>query len=157
MATNLVGEINSRNGVHGVRAINGSCDIDHANSTKGYKGVDNVKGIKGSSNISGPITVHATHDVSTTELETTVSGLFSTNSIDGENLGKGYIDHAKHSNPLASTHSLLVYKLFQKLQAITRDGNVKVNGESLDVPTVVAVSKYDFLVKSSIDPQNRIR
>ena len=71
-----------------------------------------------------------------------VNGFDHINEINGATSPNDSTDHSKHSNPLASTHSLLVYDLFKKFQYITRVGSVKVNGESLDIPAVVAVSRY---------------
>lgn len=43
---------------------------------------------------------------------------------------------------IASAHSSLVHQICTSLQIIRRKGHVEVDGESLDVPTVVAVSRY---------------
>ena len=68
---------------------------------------------------------------------TDANGINGLNHVDAAN---GNIDRPEHSDPLTSTHSSLAYDLFTRLQDITRNGNVRVNGENLDIPTVVAVS-----------------
>ena len=50
---------------------------------------------------------------------------------------------SKHRDYSSSTHSVLARGLFDKFQEIIRDGQVTVNGEDLDIPTVVAVSRYE--------------
>lgn len=128
METNLIDVINGANGSNGVKIVTGSHKTNGINRANGLNGVDNVNGSNEVSNTNGM------------------------NGANGVHLVNGNIDHSKHSDPLASTHSLLVYDLFKKLQDITRDGNVKVNGESLDIPTVVAVSKYNLFINLSIGP-----
>lgn len=142
METNLVDEINGANGFHGVNALNGCHVINGANSANDLNGVDNVNGSNKVSNINGHTAANGTHYVNTAEDTASDSGNYDMNGVNGANLVNGNIDHSKHSDPLASTHSLLVYELFKKFQDITRNGNVNVNGESLDIPTVVAVSRY---------------
>lgn len=142
METNLVEEINGANGFNGVKADKFSHETNGADSANGLNGVDNVNGPNVVININDPIAANGTHDTNAADETTSVSGFYDMYDANGVNLVNGNIDHSKHSDPLASTHSLLVYNLFKKLQDITRDGTVRVNGESLDIPTVVAVSKY---------------
>ena len=85
-----------------------------------------------------------------------LNGLNGTNGITGINdINADNFDSiiSRHSEPLSSTHSLLVYKTFEKLQRILRNGKVKIDGESLDIPTVVAVSKYRTSVSPLFSPK----
>lgn len=43
---------------------------------------------------------------------------------------------------MRSPHALLVHHLYTSLQNTIRTGNVEIDGDSLDIPTVVAVSWY---------------
>lgn len=40
----------------------------------------------------------------------------------------------------ASAHSSLTHQIYARLQDLRREENVEIDGESLDIPTVVAVS-----------------
>ncbi|KAL8964280.1 MAG: hypothetical protein Q9183_004564 [Haloplaca sp. 2 TL-2023] len=51
-----------------------------------------------------------------------------------------------------SQHSFLVRQLHTKLQTILRTGNVEIDGDSLDVPTVVAVSCHGVTPTLSESP-----
>ncbi|KAL8950889.1 MAG: hypothetical protein Q9222_003106 [Ikaeria aurantiellina] len=55
-------------------------------------------------------------------------------------------------NPPVATHSSLVHELYERLQTIKGQKHVSINGESLDIPTVVAVSCYDISPTLSTDP-----
>ena len=63
----------------------------------------------------------------------------SANGVTKLTSGGDYPPH--HSEPIDSTHSLLVHKTFERLQSIKRNGYVKINGKSLDIPSIVAVSR----------------
>ena len=47
-------------------------------------------------------------------------------------------------------YSQLVYKSYQALEKLKRLQEVKIDGRTLDIPSVVAVSRYGFLVVRSI-------
>ena len=79
-------------------------------------------------------------DLDTTNGCTSVKSPGALEGKSGVNVLSGSVD--QHSGIPASTHSVLVYNLFKKLQGIVHNGSVKLNGEDLDIPTVVAVSRY---------------
>ncbi|KAL8778976.1 MAG: hypothetical protein Q9213_007161 [Squamulea squamosa] len=60
----------------------------------------------------------------------------------GRNDMNGSIDRSQQNDKPASSHLSLVYHLFRRLQGIIHDGSVKINGEDLDISTVVAVSRH---------------
>lgn len=49
-----------------------------------------------------------------------------------------------HSTAVQTTYSTLVYHAYQTLNSIKELRQVKLDGESLDIPSVVAVSRYHF-------------
>lgn len=50
------------------------------------------------------------------------------------------------SSPSAlDSHGLTVYKTWKKLQSIVQAREFEIDGRSLDVPSVVAVSRWDLL------------
>lgn len=144
METNDVDEMNSANSMNLVEGEIGSEEVNGAN---GLSGVGNVNVSNGINKKNGPIITNGIRDENAGNDDATASDLYGLKSVNGVNLVNGNIDQSKHhSDPLTFTNSLLVYDLFKKLQGIIHDRKVKVNGKSLEIPTVVAFSRYSILV-----------
>lgn len=136
-------EVNSASGAHNTSSLddvqhacmNGSTKINHANGhTAATGGAPNLGAVNCITSDKG-------------------SGGFSKNDIEFVCESS---DDAHHSDGPASTHSLLVSNLFKKLQDILYIGSVKINGDDLDISTVVAVSRYVLNASPFIGLQNRL-
>lgn len=53
---------------------------------------------------------------------------------------------------MAPTHSKVVYDVFISLQRILRNQEIKVDGESLDLASIIAVSTYGPLKVALFGP-----
>lgn len=60
---------------------------------------------------------------------------------------------ASHAPVLHGTYSALVYHAHQTLNSIKKSQQVKLDGDNLDIPSVVAVSRYVVYTILLCDPQ----
>jgi hypothetical protein len=54
----------------------------------------------------------------------------------------------------SNQHASLAYELWSKLQDLTKEKEFEINGETLDIPSVVATSRYIVFYMDIIEIQH---